>query len=161
MNGDASTLCVLVIDDDPIFLEMFVRKFSALFRRIVTAKTVSDGIEKMETEHPDATLLDLTFPGHESSKTVERVKRCCGRTALVVVTGDNRKETKEQVIADNAWGCLWKDNVLRSPDQAAAEISSAVEWVQMSHSAHRMKEKSGLVGEKKLAQSLDKYPHHD
>lgn len=118
---------ILIIDDDNDFRLLFIKTYAGRIEKIVEARTLAEGFEKISTDHPNAVMLDLTLPDSESQKTVEQFKRICPMEALVVVTGDARKETKQKAIRDTAMSCLTKDTVLNNPGMVVAELEQAID----------------------------------
>ncbi|NTU49217.1 MAG: response regulator, partial [Syntrophobacteraceae bacterium] len=65
---------VLVVDDEPDFLETLVKR---LKRRKVDASGVSSGVEAMEMleqEHFDVVILDIRMPGMDGIETLREMK---------------------------------------------------------------------------------------
>ncbi len=53
---------VLIVDDDPVFLEATAMKLAAAGFQVVTAKESSEAIAALGQEPADAILLDIVFP---------------------------------------------------------------------------------------------------
>ncbi len=53
---------VLVIDDDPVILELLRVNFEIENFEVVTAGDGREGLEKAKSEHPDVVLSDIMMP---------------------------------------------------------------------------------------------------
>lgn len=54
---------ILIIDDDPDFMELTRARLEATGYRILTAENGPEGIRKAKADKPDAILLDVVMPG--------------------------------------------------------------------------------------------------
>ena len=66
---------VLIIDDDPIILELMSAYLTLRGFRAVTAPDGRAGLEAFAAERPDAVLCDLTMPGLGGLGVLAEVKR--------------------------------------------------------------------------------------
>ncbi|MCA9795364.1 MAG: response regulator, partial [Candidatus Eremiobacteraeota bacterium] len=91
-KGDGPEL--LVVDDQPSFLEMMYQEFTEAGHRVHLAKTGEEALEKLKTLRPAAVLLDIMMPGLGGWETLRRIRENPETSQLpVVITSvldDNR-----------------------------------------------------------------------
>ena len=75
-NGDrVADLCtVVVIDDDPVDLDLVEAMLTPEGYAVVRASSGSDGIRLVRTSHPGVVLLDLMMPGMDGFEVVEALR---------------------------------------------------------------------------------------
>ncbi len=76
---------VLIIDDDPAFLEIFSTKLLASGFRVETADGGEDGIKKAKNLKPDLVLLDMKMPKLDGAETLFKLREDPDTQALKVV----------------------------------------------------------------------------
>lgn len=65
---------VLIVEDEPIFLEMLVEKFSAEHVQVLTAANGKEAIDIATKEHPDAIVTDLTMPVMDGVEFIRHIR---------------------------------------------------------------------------------------
>ena len=65
---------ILVVDDDPTFLEIFNIKLSSEGYRIETASSGEEGIQKIKSLKPNLVLMDVNMPRMDGAETVLKLK---------------------------------------------------------------------------------------
>ena len=83
---------VLVIDDDPFIVEMYVLKFKDEHFTIDFAHTGEDGIKKAKSFDPDVILLDVVMPGIDGFQTLERLRKEGLQQKIIMLTNLGQKE---------------------------------------------------------------------
>lgn len=90
---------LLVIDDEPDFLEIFSTKFSAEGFRVETAQSGEEGIRKAKSLKPDLILMDVKMPGLSGVDAMLKLKDDPETKGIKVVfltsLGDPRAEMQE------------------------------------------------------------------
>lgn len=66
---------ILLIDDDPFILDMYVLKFKEHKFAIVTATDGKIGLEKIRDEKPDIVLLDIVMPALDGFDVLQELKK--------------------------------------------------------------------------------------
>jgi CheY-like chemotaxis protein len=66
---------VLLIDDDPTFIDISVRAFKEAGINYLTAFNGIEAIEKAKTENPSLILLDIMMPGIDGFAVLNKLKR--------------------------------------------------------------------------------------
>ena len=95
------TIRVLLVDDDEPFLASLAELVDSQPELLVTG-AVSDGIaalDRVESEDPDAVVIDLHMPLLDGVSTVARLRRDRPSLCLIAITGDDapalRRAAKE------------------------------------------------------------------
>ncbi len=99
---------VLVVDDEPDFLETLVKR---LKRRKVDASGVSSGVEAMqllEREHFDVVILDIRMPGMDGLETLREMKRKRPLMEVILLTGHASVESGMQGMQLGAFDYVMK-----------------------------------------------------
>jgi DNA-binding NarL/FixJ family response regulator len=80
---------VLLVDDEPMFLEALQALLETDSRVIVVAAADNgvDAIVLARKEHPDVALVDLTLPGASGFETTRRLIAEAGPIKVVVISG--------------------------------------------------------------------------
>ncbi len=65
---------ILIIDDDPMLIELFSIPLKAHGYEVLKAGNGVEGLEKVEKENPDLILLDLMMPGMDGLEVCRRVR---------------------------------------------------------------------------------------
>ena len=73
---------VLVVDDEPIVLDVLTRYLERDGHRVVTAATGDEARSKIEAEDLDLVLLDIMLPGTTNGLALPEIKRALHLPAL-------------------------------------------------------------------------------
>jgi len=65
---------ILVVDDDPDFLEAIRAVLEGQTYRVTTASSGKEGLEKARAQLPDVVLLDIIMPGQDGFEVCRRLK---------------------------------------------------------------------------------------
>jgi DNA-binding response OmpR family regulator len=65
---------ILIIDDEPDFVETLTLMLQARNYDVVTALDGTEGLSKVRTEHPDLTILDIMMPGMNGYEVCQKLK---------------------------------------------------------------------------------------
>lgn len=92
---------ILIVDDDPFILDMYILKFKEKGYDVDTARDGKTGLEKIESGKPDVVLLDVVMPimdgfemlGELAKKKLER------RPQIILLTNLGQKEDVERGMA--------------------------------------------------------------
>jgi DNA-binding response OmpR family regulator len=98
-NGLQRTLRVLVVDDDPMVVEMLAMGLSYEGIEVRTALTGSEALDKFRAFGPDVVLLDLTLPDMDGLEISRRL-RACSDVAILILTG--RADIEDRVEGLNS-----------------------------------------------------------
>lgn len=90
---------VLVVDDQPDVLTLTGLLLKHLGYDVVLADNGVKGLELYRREHPDVIVLDLTMPEMGGIEVLKRIRSEDLTQSVIVVTGDSRPETEQEVRA--------------------------------------------------------------
>lgn len=105
---------VLVVDDDPVDLELTRRLLTSSTRMHFTMETAShlrQAIQMLRSGKHDVLLLDLNLPGSHGLATLDVVRAETGELPIVVVSGHSDEETALRSLDHGAQDYLIKGNV--------------------------------------------------
>lgn len=82
--------CVLVVDDDPVFLKTLRKLLERNGYGTLTAQTLEEALGMLESRVPTAVVLDLRLDGITAPETVLAIKRVSPSVALILCSGHSR-----------------------------------------------------------------------
>ena len=108
--NDSRKIKILVIDDDPFILDMYVLKFKDQGFEIDTATDGKMGLEKIKSFKPNIVLLDVVMPKMDGFDVMKKLKEENeSRTfKILFLTNFGQKEDVEQGIQLGADGYIIK-----------------------------------------------------
>jgi CheY-like chemotaxis protein len=92
---------LLVVDDDPIALNIHERFFSVKGFTVVKARNGPEGVEAARAERPDVILLDIMMPAFDDGLEAARRIRAAPETATIPViafTGRGLPDERERAL---------------------------------------------------------------
>src|SRR5438874_7860194 len=87
---------VLVVDDEPIVLDVVARYLERDGHRVVTAASGDEARTKIERESPDLVLLDVMLPGETDGLSLCRWIRSTSELPVILVTA--RGEEADRIV---------------------------------------------------------------
>ena len=66
---------VLIVDDDPFILDMYVLKFKESGFQVESAQDGKSGLKKVKDTHPDIVLLDVVMPAMDGFDVLQELKK--------------------------------------------------------------------------------------
>ena len=87
---------VLVVDDEPIVLDVVRRYLERDGHRVVTAASGDEARTKIEDERPDLVLLDVMLPGETDGLALCRWIRSTSELPVILVTA--RGEESDRIV---------------------------------------------------------------
>lgn len=114
---------ILVVDDEIDFLEMVRMRLQANDYDVVTAMNGKEALEKVNSEKPDAVLLDILMPGADGIDTLKKIRTDDQKLPIFLITAFSNEERFKLANKFNASGFIIKTNDLQSE---IANISSAI-----------------------------------
>ena len=117
---------VLIVDDDPFILDMYVLKFKERGFEVVTATDGKLGLVKINEEKPDVVLLDVVMPTMDGFDVLQELKKQ-EKTAMkiIMLTNLGQKEDVERGMS------LWADDyVIKAhftPSEVVNKVMSVIE----------------------------------
>ena len=108
---------VCIIDDEPIFIEMYAKKFETMNYKIISATNIIDGFKLIKKELPDIIFLDIIFSHGENGMDLLTKCKKDPRTKnipVVLLTNLDSSELREQGCRIGALYFLTKADFLPS-----------------------------------------------
>lgn len=89
---------VLIVDDDPFILDMYVLKFKEYGFQVEVAHDGKEGIAKTKEFQPDVVLLDVVMPAMDGFDVLKKLKEDLnGKTPkLIFLTNFGQREDVER-----------------------------------------------------------------
>jgi DNA-binding response OmpR family regulator len=108
---------VCIIDDEPVFIEMYAKKFEKTDYDIVSATNIKDGLKLIRKELPDIIFLDIIFS--DGKNGMDLLKKCKENVKtkdipVVLLTNLDSSELREQGCQIGALYFLTKADFLPS-----------------------------------------------
>ena len=79
--------CVLIVDDDAAFLQTLRKLLEQNGYGTLTARTLDEALEMLDSGFPTAVVLDLRLDGITAPETVLAIKRVSPSVALILCSG--------------------------------------------------------------------------
>ncbi len=87
-NGrKASLAAVMVVDDDPLVLDLLAEYLREDGYSVLTANSGEEAISKMRTAQLDVALVDLKMPGMDGLETIEQMTGIDPEAVTILMTG--------------------------------------------------------------------------
>ena len=112
-QADRDPVRVLIVDDEPLFVEM-VQALLASDDRIVVVGTAKNGLEAVElatTLSPDVTLMDISMPLVDGIEATRRIRERRPTACILMLTGSNIAAEIDRSRQAGAAAYLTKDRV--------------------------------------------------
>jgi DNA-binding response OmpR family regulator len=86
---------ILIIDDEPDFVETLTLMLQARNYDVVTALDGAEGLSKVRTEHPDLTILDIMMPGMNGYEVCQKLKTSNDTKSMpvIILTAKGERES--------------------------------------------------------------------
>jgi len=84
---------ILIVDDEPDFIEMIQMRLEANGYKVVSANDGLQGLEAARTEKPNLILLDVMMPGMDGFETIRKLRRDADTRGIPVIMLTARGES--------------------------------------------------------------------
>ena len=104
---DGTTLQVLVVDDEPLILDVIAR----FLDRSVAVKTVAsaeEALDEIVAQHYDLCFLDISLPGMTGLDAMKIINKLSPTTKVALMTGNLLDEAMKKKIEDTAYAFIEK-----------------------------------------------------
>jgi nitrogen regulation protein NR(I) len=99
---------LLVIDDDAAIRHFFGRAFPGPEVALVTAASVSEGLETVARERPDVVILDIDLPDQSGLDAYRRIHELDPKIPVIFITGQGTTATAIKAMQLGAYEYLLK-----------------------------------------------------
>jgi len=149
---------ILVIDDDPLSLELVVESLADEGYAVDRASAGEEGIAKAEECSYDIVITDLVMPGIDGMQVLEHFNEHHQETMVIVLTGYGSIETAVQAVKRGAFDYLAKpakvDEILITVKRALELKALRVENVLLRTQIEERFRPSRIIGQSPLMQKL-------
>jgi len=104
---------ILVVDDEPDFLEMIKIRLEASDYEVITASSGKEALIKIKRDKPDAVLLDVLMPGLDGIETLKRIRKEDKKLPVFIITAFSSEERFKLANKLNASGFIVKTTDLK------------------------------------------------
>ena len=115
--------CILVIDDEPMALELSRQTLAQAGFTVVTADSSLEGLDLFlrDPKHFDLVLLDLSMPFMDGEETFHRLRKADPEALVLLNTGFIDRDRLDRMLAQGLSGFLRRPY---RPDEAIKQIQS-------------------------------------
>ena len=123
---DTTTPKILIIDDDPFILDMYVLKFKEQGFVVDIAHNGKEGLAKINEDHPDVTLLDVVMPVMDGFDMLQELKKLPVRQSMkiILLTNLGQKEDVDRGLALGVDGYIIKAHF--TPTEVVDKVKSVL-----------------------------------
>ncbi len=89
---------VLLVDDEPDFLDIMKERLSARGMEVSTETSAEKALKRIESELFDALILDLKMPGIDGLEALKRAKKLRPELQVILLTGHASVEKGVEAI---------------------------------------------------------------
>jgi len=117
---------ILIVDDDPFILDMYILKFKEKGFEVDTARDGKTALEKINSFNPDVLLLDLVLPMLDGFEVLEELKKrgSAPRAKIIILTNLGQKEDIERGINLGAHDYIIKAHF--TPSEVVEKVKSVL-----------------------------------
>jgi DNA-binding response OmpR family regulator len=97
---------ILVIEDDPLILDVYKKKLESEGFSFAKAITVDEGLRMINTDKPDLVILDIMLPGNKNGfDALEEIKKnpSLENTPVIILTNLETEESTAKSIGAYAY----------------------------------------------------------
>jgi len=106
-------LKILVVDDEPEFVELIKMRLENNGYMVVTASNGKEGLERVKSEKPDAVLLDVLMPELSGLEALRKIRKNNKDLPVFIVTAFSNEERFEKAKKYNVSGFIVKTTDLK------------------------------------------------
>ena len=99
---------VLVVDDEPMIVEILTDFLSAQGYEVVGMQSAADALTTMAVATPDVLLLDISMPLVDGMTVLRRVRALYPDLPVVMVTANSDEETAKNTLRRGAFDYVVK-----------------------------------------------------
>ena len=129
MQINTPTRSLLVVDDDPLILQVMKLCLPEPDYRVFTAENATDGKSLFTKHTPDAVLLDVQMAAQSGLAALHEFQELDPRVPVILMTGHGTAETAISAMSGGAFEYITKPF---EPDSILPLIDSAIETSRMA-----------------------------
>ena len=108
MMPNDSSLQILIIDDNYLFIESISFYLEDMGYSIIKAESGEKGLQALKTKHPDIILVDLIMPGMNGIQVLEKIKEQAPDTPTIMISGTGVIQNAMEAMGKGAWDFITK-----------------------------------------------------
>jgi len=117
---------ILIVDDEPDFLEVMRVRLEASNYEVITASNGEDALNHVKNDKPDAVLLDILMPGIDGLEVLRRIRKTDESLPVYIITAFS---TEERFKVANKFGA---SGFIVKTDDLAKEVDNITSALDMS-----------------------------
>ncbi len=102
------TVRVILIDDEPQFVEVLAERLEARGFSVQTALSGDQGLTKLQEQEADVVILDVQMPGRDGVETLREIKGIKPLVEVIMLTGHATIDSGIQGLKLGAYDYLMK-----------------------------------------------------
>ncbi|QLA17590.1 sigma-54-dependent transcriptional regulator [Desulfolutivibrio sulfoxidireducens] len=99
---------ILIVDDEPDFIETMVKRFTFRKMPVTAAKSGIEALTILETEAFDVVIMDVRMPGKDGIETLKEIKKHHPLTEVIMLTGHASVESGMRGMSLGAYDYVLK-----------------------------------------------------
>ena len=125
MKKDGKILRVLVVDDEPLILDILSR-FLSRSALVKTVATAEGALGEIGAQHYDLCFLDISLPGMTGLDAMKIIKELSPITKVTIMTGNLLDEAMVRQIDEAAYAFIEKPFSLSDIEEIAERVAVAL-----------------------------------
>ncbi|MBI3627433.1 MAG: response regulator transcription factor [Candidatus Sungbacteria bacterium] len=115
---------ILIIDDDPYILEMYLLKFKESGFEVETGANGKEALEKVTSFQPDLMLLDIVMPVYDGFEVLKRMQdsSLLPGTKVIILSNLGQREDVERGMGLGAMDYIIKAHF--TPSEVVTKVKS-------------------------------------
>ena len=122
---------ILIVDDEPDFLEIMSARLEASDYEVTTAANGEKALNYVKNDKPDAVLLDILMPGIDGLEVLRRIRKMDDSLPVYIITAFT---TDKRFKAANKLGA---SGFIVKTDDLAKEVDNITSALDMSARFHK------------------------
>lgn len=141
---------VLIVDDEPDTLEIIRRLLQFEGFEVLTASTGEEGVRRVEEEHPEVVLMDVSLPGIDGNEAMRRIQKIHPFPSVVMLTAyatvDNAIQALKQGASDFVKKPFENDHLIHIVHQSVEKYRTLRERERLEEEVQRLSITDDLTG---------------
>jgi len=141
---------VLVVDDEPDTREIIRKLLDFEGFQVIAASTGEEGVKKVEEEHPEVVLMDISLPGIDGNEALSRIRRIHPFPSVIMLTAyatvDNAIQALKQGASDFVKKPFENDHLVHIVHQAFEKYRTLRERERLEEEVQRLSITDDLTG---------------
>lgn len=101
-------LRILLVDDEPMFLEILAKRLGKRDMYVTTTQSGSEGIQMLRKQDFDVAIVDLKMEETDGLEVLKIFKKMCPKLPVIILTGHGAESSVGEAFAIGAFDYLSK-----------------------------------------------------